>query len=260
MTAGADPRPAATSPGPVERYLGGRIGERGGCLAVLVDPDRSGPEEIRDAARTGTAGGADLIMVGSSLMLGDGFEDAVTAAQEAGDLPVVLFPGHAGQVTGTADAILLLSLVSGRNPEYLIGQHVAAAPRIHALGLETIPTGYLLVESGGITSVQYMSMTLPIPRTKPDLAVAHALAARYLGMRFLYLEAGSGAALSVPAEMITAVAETAALPLFVGGGIRRPEEARAAIEAGAAVIVVGSVLEGTRDIGLVTAFAEAVHT
>jgi putative glycerol-1-phosphate prenyltransferase len=251
--------PALPVPGPVEENLLDTIAARGGCLAVLVDPDRSTPEDIGAIAAEAAAGDADLILVGSSLMLGDGFEPAVRAARSGGDLPVVVFPGGSGQVTGEADALLFLTLLSGRNPEYLIGQHVAAAPRIHSLGIETIPTAYLLVESGPITSVQYMSMTQPLPRSKPDLAVAHALAARYLGLRFIYLDSGSGAAAQVPEEMISAVAESARLPLIVGGGIREPAAARTRVEAGASVIVVGSALEGDRDPGLLAEMADAAH-
>ena len=252
--------PALPVPGPIEEYLLDTLVSRGGCLAVLVDPDRSSTEEIGAIAAEASEAGADLILVGSSLMLGDGFEPAVTAARAGGDLPVVIFPGGTPQVTGKADALLFLTLLSGRNPEYLIGQHVAAAPRIHSLGIETIPTAYLLVESGPITSVQYMSMTQPLPRSKPDLAVAHALAARYLGLRFIYLDSGSGAAMQVPEEMIAAVAESARLPLLVGGGIREPAAARARIEAGASVIVVGSALEGQREAGLLAELADAAHS
>ncbi len=249
-----------TKPGPIELFLHDRTADRGGCLAVVCDPDRSTPQEIARAAAAATTAGADLILIGSSLMLGDGFVPAVRAAKEGGDLPVVLFPGGADQVCGEADAMLFLCLVSGRNPEYLIGQQVTAAPRIHALGLETVPTAYLLVESGPITSAQYMSMTPPLPRSKPDLAVAHALAARYLGMRCVYLDSGSGAELAVPVEMVEAVAGATGLPLFVGGGIRDADAVRERVVAGAAVVVVGSALEGAWESGLLTELAEAAHT
>jgi putative glycerol-1-phosphate prenyltransferase len=155
---------------------------------------------------------------------------------------------------------LFLSLVSGRNPDLLIGQHVRAAPAIKAVGLEPIPTAYMLVESGTLTTIEYISDTKPIPRQKPDIALAHALAAEYMGMRLVYLDGGSGAKEPVPTEMIRACYEYITLPLIVGGGIRSGEAAQAAVQAGASFVVVGNALEKTSGRSLLTELADAVHS
>jgi putative glycerol-1-phosphate prenyltransferase len=173
------------------------------------------------------------------------------------DIPVISFPGGASQVVPTADAILFLSLISGRNPELLIGEHVKAAPLIREYGVEAIPTGYMLIQSGTLTSVEFMSNTQPIPRNKVDIAIAHALAAEYLGMKLIYLETGSGAGASVPDEMVQAVVNYVSTPVIVGGGIRDPEEARAKVAAGASFVVTGSVVED--DHQRLREFSQAVH-
>ena len=156
--------------------------------------------------------------------------------------------------------ILFLSMISGRNPELLIGQHAKAAPTIKAMRLEPIATGYILVESGSQTTVEYVSNTKPLPRTKPDIAMAHALAAEYLGMSCVYLDAGSGAGAMVPVDMVKAVSDYVTIPVITGGGIRLPEDAADRAEAGASFVVVGSVLEKRVDKGLIRAFSEAIHT
>ena len=171
---------------------------------------------------------------------------------------MISFPGGASQVVPTADAILFLSLISGRNPELLIGEHVKAAPLIREYGVEAIPTGYMLIQSGTLTSVEFMSNTQPIPRNKVDIAIAHALAAEYLGMKLIYLETGSGAGASVPDEMVQAVVNYVSTPVIVGGGIRDPEEARAKVAAGASFVVTGSVVED--DHQRLREFSQAVHT
>lgn len=245
--------------GPVETRLREMASERGAAFCILLDPDRNTPDELSMAAEISQEGGADFFLVGSSLMVRGNFDQAVAAVKKGSGLPVVVFPGHSSQVSGEADAILFLSLISGRNADYLIGQHVLAAPRIHELGLEAIPTGYMLIDSGRITSVQYMSMTAPMPRDKPDIVVAHALAARFLGMRFIYLEGGSGGERDVPEEIIEEVARTAALPLIVGGGIRTPEAARSKVEAGASYIVIGNSLEDEWTTSRIREISEAVH-
>jgi phosphoglycerol geranylgeranyltransferase len=157
-------------------------------------------------------------------------------------MPVILFPGDATQITAEADAILFLSLVSGRNPMNLIGEQVKGAPRIKEFGIEPISTAYMLVESGAVTSVEFMSNTRPLPRAKPMIAAAHALAAQYMGMRLIYLEAGSGAPQPIPDEMIATVREYVDIPIIVGGGIRDAATARRKLEAGADIIVTGNLL------------------
>jgi phosphoglycerol geranylgeranyltransferase len=246
--------------GPTEQRLHDGIGVRGALLAILLDPDRHEPDRLSRAAEVCEQGGADLLLVGSSLMLRDTFDLAVAAIRKGSQLPLIIFPGDYSQVSEHADAILFLSLISGRNPEYLIGHHVLAAPRIRQVGLETIPTGYLLIDSGRITSVQFMSMTAPMPRDKPDIVVAHALAAQFLGMRMLYLEGGSGGEHSIPDGLIREVADRVDLPLIVGGGIRTFEQARSRVEAGASVVVIGNSLEHAWTTDGIRELAGAIHS
>jgi phosphoglycerol geranylgeranyltransferase len=164
------------------------------------------------------------------------------------------------QVSPLADAILFLVLISGRNPDYLIGNQVIAAPIIRRSGLEALSTGYMLVEAGNTTSAEFMSNTKPIPRDKPDIALAHALAAELIGMKLLYLDAGSGARESVSDDMLRTIAQRCSLPIIVGGGIRTPEEARKKVEAGASFVVTGTITELNNHHSFIREFAEAVHT
>jgi phosphoglycerol geranylgeranyltransferase len=228
--------------------------------AVLLDPDRLSPSENVDLARLAEEAGVDVLLAGGSLSLRARTEETIAAIKRAVDLPVVIFPGDAGFVAPSADAILFLSLVSGRNPQYLIAEHVRAAPVLKGIGLEPIPTAYMLVEGGRTTSVEFMSATKPLPRDKPDIAMAHALAAEYLGMKIAFFDAGSGAENPVPEELIRAVSGYVSIPVMAGGGIRRPEAAAAIVEAGASIVVTGDVIERTRDAGLLRAFADAIHT
>ncbi|MDA0334698.1 MAG: geranylgeranylglyceryl/heptaprenylglyceryl phosphate synthase [bacterium] len=231
---------------------------RGAGYLTLLDPDRLSLEELERRALMCADADADAILVGTSLMLSaTGNTRLFERLRQIVDIPVISFPGDAGQVVDTADAILFLSMVSGRNAELLIGQHVRAAPLLKEYGVEVIPTAYMLVESGTLTSVEYMSATRPIPRGKDDIAMAHALAAQYLGMKLVYLETGSGAAASVPASMIRAVSGYVDLPVVVGGGIRDPEAAREKVEAGAAFVVTGTAVED--DPGRLVDLAAAVH-
>lgn len=232
---------------------------RGAAYVVLLDPDACAPEKNASLAEVAEGAGADLIFVGGSLSLSGGCSDTVAAVKAATSLPVVVFPGNAGFVAEGADALLFLSLVSGRNPQFLIGEHVLAAPAVKRLGLETIPTAYMLVGGGRVTSVEFMSGTRPLPRHKPDIAMAHALAAQYLGMKLAFFDAGSGALKPVPPEIISAVSEYVDIPVMVGGGIRDPENASRLVAAGARLLVTGDVFERTGDAGLVRALAEAVH-
>lgn len=253
-------RPAfRPQPGPTEQRFNDTIARRGAALAILLDPDRNASGELSEAAATCERGDADFILVGSSLMLRDNFGEAVAAIRKGSDLPVIIFPGHHTQVCGAADAILFMSLISGRNPEFLIGQQVVAAPQVRHVGLEAIPTGYMLIDSGSNTSVQFMSGTAPMPRDKPDIAVAHALAAGYMGMRVLYMEGGSGGTNAIPTDLITAVTEAVELPVIVGGGIRTPEQACEKVAAGAGCIVVGNSLEHAWTADAIHDLADGVH-
>ncbi len=235
------------------------INRKGSAFFVLIDPDRISLDRIEGFGVMCERGGADALMVGSSLLINHTFASAILSLKKSVGIPIIIFPGNTMQISEHADAILFLSLISGRNPHLLFGEHVIAAPTIKAMNLEPISTGYMLIESGGTSSAEFMSGTKPIPRDKPDIVKAHALAAEYMGMKLLYLEAGSGANLTVPDELITDLTKYVSLPLVVGGGIRLPETARAKINAGASVVVVGSALEKNPSLPFIKEFAEAIH-
>lgn len=211
-------------------------------VAWLIDPDRYNRQTLLSLRDNGVL--PKVILVGGSLVTSD--TDAVVREIKSvvGDSSfVVLFPGDYGQLSDSADALLLLSLVSGRNPEYLIGQHVKAAPMIRRMGLETIATAYMLIDGGTTTSVQYISATTPIPANKPDLAMATAMAAEQLGMAMVYLEAGSGASMAVNDELIRGVRNVVDVPIIVGGGLRSADEVKRVFAAGADIAVVGTLIE-----------------
>lgn len=227
-------------------------------LAVLIDPDFGQDEAaLERIVQNACMASADLIFVGGSLLTSAAFDHCVALVKRWSSKPVVLFPGSPAQLSAHADAVLFLSLISGRNAELLIGHHVTAAPTVKAMGLEAIPTGYMLVDGGAPTTATYVSQSLPIPHDKPGIAAATALAGRLLGLRTIYLDTGSGARQPVSTQMIAAVRSTVELPIIVGGGIRTAQQARAMREAGADLIVVGTALED--DPELVFALCEAVH-
>jgi putative glycerol-1-phosphate prenyltransferase len=232
---------------------------RGAGYIVLIDPDKLPLEENVKLAAQAEQEDADCIFIGGSLMSVPIFDELVKQIKNAVKIPVIIFPGGVQQISRHADAILFMSVISGRNPDLLIGQHVMGAPIVKMLKLESISTGYMLIESGKVTSAEFMSNTKPIPRDKPDIALAHALAAEYLGMKLIYLEAGSGALHPVPDEMIQAIARMCSLPIIVGGGIRTPDMAKQKVTAGAAFIVTGNVLEDKKKDGLIQDFANAIH-
>ena len=232
---------------------------RGAGFLVLLDPDKLSVEKAVERARLAEEGGADGILVGGSLLFFDQFDAVIRAVKRAVDLPVIIFPGSTRQISREADAILFLMFISSRNPDYLIGEQVMAAPILRSLGLEAISTAYMHVESGNITTVEFFSGSRPIPRNKSEIAVAHALAAEYLGMKLIYLEAGSGAKLAVPDEMVAAVTREVSIPVIVGGGIRGPEDAARKVEAGAGFVVIGNVLEKDPTASFVRGFADAIH-
>ncbi len=208
-------------------------------LAVLIDPDQHGnlTNRIFDLSQQF---GIELFLVGGSLLSAGITQKCVTDLKKMGAKNVVLFPGNEIQLCNEADAILFMSLISGRNSEFLIGKQVVAAPWIKNSGIETIPTGYMLIESGNITSALYMSGTLPIPNNKPDIAAATALAGQYLGMQLIYMDAGSGAQNTVSQELIQSVYSNSSCILFVGGGIKSASQAKQAWLSGADYIVVGN--------------------
>jgi len=231
--------------------------KKGAGFLVLLDPDRLSIPEIVELAKKSEEGGADGFLVGSSLLLSSRFDESIKQIRSNVNLPVIIFPGNANQVSRYADAILFLSLISGRNPHLLIGEQVKAAPMIKEFGLEPIPTGYLIIESGKATSVQFMSDTQPIPKDKPDIAKAHALAAEYLGMKFVFLEAGSGAESPVPDLVTREIRDFISIPIIVGGGIKEPDAAYRKVKCGASFVVIGNALE--KDDSIIKEFAEAIH-
>lgn len=223
-------------------------------FAVLIDPDKFQSTEVVQRAE---AAQADFILVGGSLLATGNFEQCIDSIKKSTSLPVIIFPGNNLQISSQADAILLLSLISGRNPEFLIGKHVIAAPHLKLSKLEIIPTGYLLIDSGKSTSASYISNTVPIPHDKVDIAMCTALAGEMLGLKLIYLDAGSGALTPVSRKMIKEVRAQLQVPLIVGGGIRTAEAAITACEAGADMIVVGNAIE--KDPDIIETISKAVH-
>ena len=233
--------------------------QQGAGYFVLMDPDKQSLQEAKKRAKICEGAGVDALLVGGSLLLTPLFEELIKELKAVLNIPVIIFPGGVQQVSGFADAILFMSIVSGRNSEHLIGDQVRAAPTVKALGLEPIATAYMLIQSGRTTSAEYMSNTHSIPRHKPEIAAATALAAEYLGMKLVYLEAGSGAEESVPENMIKTVASYISVPIIVGGGITSPEDARLKVEAGASFVVTGNILEKNNNPDIIYQFAQAIH-
>ena len=211
--------------------------------AILLDPDKVDLQNFKELVEKISHAKPDLLLVGGSFISEQKLSKLVKKLKKHCQIPVLLFPGGPTQITSHADALMLLSLISGRNAEYLIGKHVEAAPILHHSGLEIIPTGYLLIENGRSTSVEYISNTKPIPRDKTDIALATALAGEMLGLKMLYLEAGSGAKKPVPLKMISAISKHSRLPLIVGGGIKTKVRMLKAWAAGADLVVVGTAFE-----------------
>jgi len=211
--------------------------------AILLDPDKVDLKNFKKYIEKIHLAKPDLLLVGGSFISEQKLSKLVKKLKKHCKIPVMLFPGSPAQITSHADAVLLLSLISGRNAEYLIGKQVEAAPILYQSGLEIIPTGYLLIENGRSTSVEYISNTKPIPRTKTDIALATALAGEMLGLKMLYLEAGSGAKKTVPLKMISTISKHSRLPLIVGGGIKTKARMLKAWAAGADLVVVGTAFE-----------------
>ena len=226
-------------------------------LAVLVDPDKPSDAQILSIVEKAKAADVDFFFVGGSLLVTDSLDHCIKLIKANCDIPVLIFPGNSLQISKYCDGFLLLSLISGRNPEMLIGRHVIAAPYLKLYGNEIIPTGYMLIDSGKATSVTYMSDTTPIPHDKDDIAMCTAIAGEMLGLKLIYLEAGSGALIPVSTSMISKVSQMINIPLIVGGGIKTPEMAADAVKAGADIIVIGTAFE--KEPELLNKFAEAIH-
>lgn len=218
-------------------------------LAILIDPDKLNNESLSKTISLCKSSNVDFIFYGGSLLHEPAhFEYFLAEIKKQTTIPVILFPGSSLQVSQQADGILLLSLISGRNPEYLIGQHVVAAPYLKSSGIEILPTGYILIESGKSTTVSYISNTTPIPSDKPEIAACTAMAGEMLGLKLIYLDAGSGAQNSISKETISKVKNSISCPLIIGGGINTIEKAIDAFNAGADIIVIGNAAEKSPDL------------
>jgi len=212
-------------------------------FAVLIDPDKYTLTSLKKVVNIANESRVDYFFFGGSLLTKDCQDQFILCIKEHSDIPVVLFPGNSLQLNARADAILLLSLISGRNPDMLIGRHVISAPFLKTCGLEILPTGYMLIESGRMTTVTYMSNTTPIPSDKDEVAVCTAIAGELLGLKLIYMDAGSGAEHPVPKSMIKKVKASVSVPLIIGGGITTPKLAKNAWDSGADVVVVGNAIE-----------------
>lgn len=226
-------------------------------LAVLIDPDKMDKRGVIRLVNLSIEAAIDYFFVGGSLLMKDNIAHFIQIIKASCQIPVIIFPGSIFQINPQADAIFFLSLISGRNPDLLIGQQVLAAPLLRNANVEVMGTGYLLIDGGQPTTVSYISNSQPIPANKPDIAVCTAMAGQMLGMKIMYLDSGSGAQWPVSTAMIAAVSKHVDLPLIVGGGIRTPEQAVKSCIAGADVVVVGNALE--KDPQLVNELTKTIH-
>ena len=216
-------------------------------IAVLIDPDKLNSSELIKLISKINKSPIDYILVGGSLLSSDQMDEYISLIKENINIPVIIFPGSVHQISNKADGILFLSLISGRNPEFLIGSQVVAAPLLKRSKLEVLSTGYVLVDSGVQTTASYISNTTPLPRDKADIAVATALASEMIGHKLLYLDGGSGAMLEVPSNMISAVKKNIDIPLIVGGGINTKEKLETAFNSGADLVVIGTAIEKNQE-------------
>jgi len=225
-------------------------------LAVLIDPDNLDFSLLEHKVKLAVKAGVDYFFLGGSLIADDCLDKALDIIKKNSEIPTVIFPGTVQQINKKADSILLLSLISGRNPETLIGKHVGAAPILKASGLEIISTGYMLVDSGRATTASYISNTLPIPHNKPQIAACTAMAGEMLGLKLMFLDGGSGALNSVSDKMVSVTRNAVDCPIIVGGGIKTAAKAKALYDAGADIVVVGNAFEENADLILEIASAK----
>jgi phosphoglycerol geranylgeranyltransferase len=225
-------------------------------LAVLIDPDNLDFSALEYKIKLAVKAGVDYFFLGGSLIADDCLDKALDVIQSNSIIPTVIFPGTVQQINNKADSILLLSLISGRNAETLIGKHVAAAPILKASGLEIISTGYMLIDSGRATTASYISNTSPIPRDKPQITACTALAGEMLGLKLMFLDGGSGALNPVPDNMVAATRKAVDCPIIVGGGIKTAEKAKSLYDAGADIVVVGNAFEENAELILSIAAAK----
>ena len=227
-------------------------------FAVLIDPDKVDHPMLDELMSLSTTAQVDYFLVGGSLVISNHLDDVVQHIKRNCSIPVILFPGSPTQISRHADALLYLSLISGRNPELLIGQHVVSAPAVRQSGLEIMPTGYMVIDGGAPTTVSYISNASPIPHDKNEIAMCTAMAGEMLGMKIIYMDSGSGARRPISEKMIEKVAQTISVPLIVGGGIVEPEKAYRNCNAGADLIVVGNAIE--KDASLIHEMSAAIHS
>ena len=227
-------------------------------FAILIDPDKQKNSVLSLIVQKANEANVDYFFVGGSLLTNDNLDECIKTIKNNSNIPVILFPGNAMQINKNADGILFLSLISGRNPELLIGKQVISAPILKQTSLEVISTGYMLIDSGKPTTASYMSNTLPIPRNKNGIATSTAIAGEYLGMKLIYMDGGSGAEKPIEIDMIKQVSNQINIPLIVGGGICNAQKAIDNCNAGADLIVVGNAIEKNAD--LILEISKAVHS
>ena len=227
-------------------------------FTVLIDPDKVDNAGIEQLVGLAAAAKVDYFFVGGSLVISNHLDDCIRQIKTSSGIPVILFPGAPSQVSRYADALLYLSLISGRNPELLIGQHVVSAPFVKQSGLEIMPTGYMVIDGGAPTTVSYISNATPIPADKSEIAMCTAMAGEMLGMQLIYMDAGSGAKRPITESMIEKVAKNIEVPLIIGGGITNAEKAYLNCKAGADMIVVGNAIE--KDASLIKEISDAIHS
>ncbi len=226
-------------------------------FAVLIDPDKVDTVKTEKLVSLAVDAQVDYFFVGGSLVISNTVDDCISQIKASCNIPVILFPGAPSQVSKYADALLYLSLISGRNPELLIGQHVLSAALVKYSGLEVIPTGYMVIDGGAPTTVSYISNAAPIPADKNDIAMCTAMAGELLGLKLIFMDAGSGARTPVTDQMIEKVSSHIDIPLITGGGITTPEKAYRNCKAGADIIVVGNAIE--KDASLIRELCAAIH-
>ncbi len=226
-------------------------------FAVLIDPDKVDAPQLDKLVKLGEEARVDYFFLGGSLVISSHLDECVRHIKAQTQIPVILFPGSPSQLSKYADALLYLSLISGRNPELLIGQHVISAPAVKQSGIEIMPTGYMVIDGGAPTTVSYISNAAPIPADKNEIAMCTAMAGEMLGMKLIYMDAGSGARNPITEAMIEKVSSVIEAPLIIGGGITNPEKAYLNCKAGADVIVVGNAIE--KDPSLIKEIASAIH-
>lgn len=227
-------------------------------FALLIDPDKVDEEKIDQLSSLATAAKVDYLFVGGSLVISNHLDEVVNRLKKNCSIPIILFPGSPSQISKQADGLLYLSLISGRNPELLIGQHVISAAAVKQSGLEIISTGYMVIDGGAPTTVSYISNAAPIPSDKNEIAMCTAMAGEMLGMKVIYMDAGSGAKRPITEAMIEKVGKSIEAPLIVGGGITDPEKAYRNCKAGADVIVIGNAIE--KNIALIKEMSDAIHS